>query len=224
VSVIETFALGLLLSSGAGAGGGPALVIEPGSDQYPAGAAEQALQGDVPVTLSVAPNGEFRCSVAADASLGTLRQASCGLIAQRNVFGPRVADGEAQPTTYNFIVRWRLKASTKQFGGAIPINRPDWITYADYPAIAKRNMLTGKVAVAFDINERGLAENCTVTKTNATSTLSGFVCPLLMSRAMFLPAVGDDDNLRRTSGTFSTDWRWCQSSRWQSCPSPDTGK
>ncbi len=134
------------------------LLVTPGSDLYPEDAKAQALEGDVPVTLSVGETGEFRCSVGANPQLGSLRRASCELIARRNVFGPRTVDGKATATTYNFLVQWRLKADNRQFGGAVPIGRARWITYADYPPIARHDMMTGRVGVAFEISQYGLIE------------------------------------------------------------------
>jgi len=195
----------------------PPLVIEPGSDVYPAAA--QMAEGDVPVTLSIDPAGPVRCAAGGGADVQSLRRASCELIVGRNVFGPSVVNGASVVATYRFTVRWRKNAENRQFGGAVAVGRERWITYADYPPIARSQMLTGKVTLNFEISERGLIENCKVSRTNTGESLAGAMCPLLSSRAVFLPAVDEAGRPRRANGSFTTDWRWCESRA--TCRSPD---
>jgi TonB family protein len=197
------------------------LLIEPGANAYPADDSAKGIEGDVPVTLAIDVDGKVRCSAHSEPDLGSLRQASCDLVVGRNIFGLRTVEGKLTATTYDFLVRWRRNAGKDQFGGAVPIGRPGWITYADYPPIARHQMLTGRVALSFEVSERGTVENCKVSRTNATSSLADAMCPLLSSRAIFLPATDHEGRPRRTLGRFVTDWRWCDSGRWQSCVPPD---
>lgn len=213
-SIIVALIMGSVLMIGAIA---PSpLVIEPGSDVYPAEA--QTIEGDVPVTLSVDPAGPVRCVAGGGAEMQSLRRASCELIVRRNVFGPGVAGGASVAATYRFTVRWKRNAENRQFGGAIPVGRERWITYADYPPIAHHEMLTGRVTLSFEISDRGQVENCKVTRTNATEALAGAMCPLLSSRAIFLPAVDQAGQPRRANGNFTADWRWCDRT---TCRPPD---
>lgn len=213
-----------LCCSAATAAAGPApLVIEPGADLYPADALSQALEGDVAVTLTVSPSGDLRCSPSADPLLSPLRKPSCTLIVERYVFGLKTVNGAPQAESYSLIVRWRKKSDISQFGGAIPIGRARWISYADYPGIARQQMLTGRVSVGFDINEFGRIERCKVIRTSATETLAGAICPLLAARAIFLPALDAGKRPQATKGRFNTDWRWCPDSSGKGCKPPDTG-
>jgi TonB family protein len=199
-------------------------LIEPGFEIYPADARAQMIEGDVPVNLAVDVDGKVRCSAGGGPSLGSLRRASCELVVRRNIFGLRTVEGKTVPTAYDFLVRWRRGADNGQFGGAVPIGRAGWITYADYPAIARRQMLTGRVTLSFEVSEQGLVENCKIARSNTTNALAGAMCPLFSSRAIFLPSTDQDGRPHRAIGSFITDWRWCDSSRWQSCPPPDRPK
>lgn len=215
--------LALALAALSGAAAPVMLGIDAGPEFYPAEAAALKLEGDVTVTLGISAGGEIRCAAKSDAALAALRRPSCALIVSRNVFMPAVRDGKIQPTDYELVVRWRAKNSTVQFGGAVPVAREHWVTYADYPAIAGQQMLTGKVEVAFDISEQGRAENCRVTRTNATRALSGAVCPLVLSRAIFLPALTPEGQPRRSQGELKTEWFWPDQCRGKKCGPPDIG-
>jgi hypothetical protein len=197
------------------------LVIDAGGDLYPAEALAQKLEGDVPVTLNVAVDGGLRCGAPGGGTLASLKRASCELIAARDIFPPRVEKGKVVPAVYSLVVRWRLAASTAQFGGAVPVGRANWIRYSDYPPIAKHQMQTGKVRIAFDITAQGRAENCRIDRTNTTLSLAGEMCPLFVSHAVFLPALDPKGNPRAASGWFNLDWRWCENAR---CAAPDTGE
>jgi TonB family protein len=203
-----------------GAAADPPLFIEPGVEHYPADLLAQGLEGDIPVRLTIAPTGELRCSATGGGPLVGLKRPSCELIAARDVFPPRTVGGKLVAVEYAFTVRWRRTADNRQFGGAIPIGRAAWVRYADYPPIARHNMTTGKVRVAFDITEYGRIENCRIERSTVTNSLAGAICPLLVPRAAFLPALGADGRPRRTTGWFNTDWRWCERA---TCPSPDAG-
>lgn len=200
------------------------VVIEPGADLYPADALEQEIEGDVPITLSISPNGDLRCSISAGAvAPALLKRPSCMLIAARDVFPPRVENGQPVATSIDLIVRWRKATDNRQFGGAVPIARSRWMTYADYPPAAYRNVVSGRAKVSFDITPMGRAVNCKVAKTNASLMLGDGVCALIQERAAFLPALGPDNQPKATKGWFNTNWRWCPGSYAAGCPGPDDG-
>jgi hypothetical protein len=201
----------------------PQLTIDVAPDLFPPEALAQKLEGDVPVTLSVSAAGELRCVAKAGNAPALLRRPSCELIVSRNVFFPTVTNGVVTPGAYDLLVRWKLATDNRQFGGAIPIARSRWITYADYPELAGHEMLTGKVDVAFDITEFGRAENCRITRTGATNVLAGAVCPLVLKRAMFLLALTPEGAPRRTRGWLKTLWRWKGECGAKGCGSPDAG-
>lgn len=197
------------------------LVIDAGADLYPAEALAQKLEGDVPVKLNVAADGALRCSAPGGGAMALLKRASCELIAARDIFPPRMEQGKLVPADYAMVVRWKLATSNRQFGGAVPVGRANWIRYSDYPPIAKHQMLTGRVRITYDITAQGRAENCRIERTNTTQALAGEMCPLFVQRAVFLPALAPDGKPRATSGWFNLDWCWIDSPR---CGQPDTGE
>lgn len=223
---IEAVLLGASMPFLLAAAGDPELlVIDAGTGLYPAAALEQKLQGDVPITLKISETGELRCSVAPNATLAALRRPSCALVAARNIFEPPVRDGKPAAQEYSFVVRWNPGRDDSQFGGAIPIGRARWITFADYPATAGHHMMTGRIELSFDITAFGRTQNCTITRTGTTNALAGEMCPLILKRAMFLPALGADGRPKATKGTLKLDWKWCEATgeARRRCPGPDTG-
>jgi TonB family protein len=198
------------------------LTIDVGPEFYPADALAARIEGDVPITVKINEAGELRCSVAPGGNLIPLKRPSCALVAARNIFVPPIRDGKAITQEYAFVVRWSPTRNDGQFGGAIPIGRAHWITYADYPVIAKHQMLAGKVELAFDITASGTVENCKVARTNVTNSLAAAMCPLLVKRAMFLPAL-QDGIPRAAKASLKTEWIWCSSNDWKRCPAPDLG-
>lgn len=197
------------------------LVIDVGAELYPAEALAAKLAGDVPVKLSVAADGALRCVASPGGALAALKRPSCELIAARDIFPPLVEKGKVFATEYSVIVRWNPAAHNAQFGGALPVNRANWIRRTDYPPIAAHNVITGKVRIVFEITPGGRAEKCRIDDTNATLALSGAMCPLLVERAVFLPALGPDGKPKRTTGWFNTEWQWCGDGK---CAAPDTGE
>ena len=199
------------------------LTIDAGRELYPADALAQRLEGEVPIKVQVSATGELRCSAAPGGPLGLLKRASCALVAQRGYLPPRVEKGVAVASEQAFVVRWNLKTDNSQFGGAIPVGRAFWVTYADYPAAASHQMMDGKVRVGFEINAFGRAENCTIKRSNTTSVLADALCPLILRRAAFLVALGPDGRPKRTTGWFDVAWRYCSNSNIKYCPKPDAG-
>jgi hypothetical protein len=126
---------------------------------------------------------------------------------------------------YSFIIRWNPARDDGQFGGAIPMGRAHWITFADYPAIAGHHMMSGRIELSFDITAFGRAQNCRITRTGTTNALAGGMCPLILKRAMFLPALGADGRPQATKGTLKLDWKWCEATgeARRHCPGPDAG-
>lgn len=220
---IKAFLLGICWLAASAAADPVPLTIDVGPDFYPVEALAARIEGDVPITVKVSETGELRCAVAPGNAPASLKRPSCLLVAARNIFAPPIRDGKAIAQEYAFVVRWRLSRDGRQFDGAIPIGRAHWITYADYPPLAKSQMLTGKVELAFDIGAWGRIENCRIAHSNATNSLAGEMCPLLVRRAMFLPALTTEGAPRIAKGTLKTEWAWCDSNNWKRCPAPDLG-
>lgn len=220
---IRTFLLGICWLAATAAADPVPLTLDVGPDLYPAEALAARIEGDVPITVKVNETGELRCAAAPGSGPASLKRPSCLLVAARNIFAPPVRDGKAFAQDYAFVVRWRLSRDSGQFDGAIAIGRAQWITYADYPPIAKTQMLTGKVELAFDISAWGKVENCRIARTNATNSLAGEMCPLLVRRAMFLPALTPAGAPRVAKGTLKTEWTWCDRNNWKHCQAPDLG-
>ena len=181
--------------------------VQPDHGLYPPEALAAKLEGDVPVSLHVDPSGALRCVAHGDLRLGTLRAASCRLVAARDVFAPgRARDGTATAVDIELVVRWRLDADETQFGGAVPTGCAFWVRRFDEPASQMNVMAGGRVGVAFDVTPDGRIERCTVAKTSYNLALDEEVCPLLVRRAILLPALGDDGRPRRTRATFTVQW------------------
>lgn len=183
------------------------LLVQPGLADYPKEALDRKLEGDVVVRLDITAQGAVTCRTPASGDLAILSQASCRLLTQRLALEPnRASDGKPVAATISAAVRWHLSNDTARFGGAIPIGRPQWVTDANYPPIARYHMIRGKVGVSFVISERGRVVDCRVTKPGRELTLDGAVCPLLERRALFLPAVDADGHPVRASGSFEASW------------------
>lgn len=216
----RVIALALAWIGTSGASSTPPPIIDVGPDLYPPEALAQRLEGEVPITLSVDPTGALRCAAEPGGPLGALKRPSCLLVAARDIFPPKLEKGHAVATEYKILVRWSLKTDNRQFGGAIPIGRPLWVRYADYPYGAYHRMQGGPVNVTFDINEVGRVENCKATHGWTPGLLESAVCPLLVQRALFLPALGPDQRPIRTKGWFNTMWAICSN---DPCGSLDAG-
>lgn len=73
---------------------------------------------------------------------------------------------------------------------ASPSNSPaDWITSADYPAMAVREGKIGLVQFRLNIDERGQPTSCHIQKTTQPDQFDDAVCNALMKNARFTPAL-----------------------------------
>ncbi|WP_457312199.1 energy transducer TonB [Sphingomonas sp. UYAg733] len=183
------------------------LIIQPERALYPAEVLAAGLEGDVDVTLEVSATGELACRAKAGGALAPLKRPSCMLIAQRDIFGPSTdASGKPAPASYEATVRWRVATDNSQFGGAIPISRENWVRHFDHPPEQLRTMITGKVKVEFAITPFGRVGECRVVKTSYSTNLDAAVCPLLLKRAVFLPALAPDGSAQAARGWFNVNW------------------
>ena len=172
-----------------------------------AAALAAGLEGDVPVSLRVDPAGALRCAAHGEAGLEPLKRPSCQLIADRDVFLPRLAkDGTVAENAFELTVRWRLKADESQFGGAVPVGRAWWVRFLDTPPAFQWNTPFARLRVGFDVTEGSRAENCTVERTDAGTVLSAVACPPVTRRALFLPALAEGGGPRRRRGWFWIRW------------------
>jgi TonB family protein len=89
------------------------------------------------------------------------------------------------------------------FGGAVPLNRSDWLTADDYPANAALWHQRGYVTVSFAIRADGRASDCKVLRPSGYPLLDEIPCRLLMKRARFSPAKDGNGAPVATRGSTS---------------------
>lgn len=156
----------------------------------PSTLAPPGTKGDVVVRIVIAPTGDMRCSPVAGLSDPAIRRTSCVLLADRDVFLPDFGkDGNAVSTIRSLIVRWGELSNADRYGGALPVNIDQWLTHLDYPT---NEILGGATRVGFTITKFGRVKDCRVTKSSRYLAQDAALCPLLVKRAMFLPALSGD--------------------------------
>lgn len=65
----------------------------------------------------------------------------------------------------------------------------------------------GDTDVAYEISERGKAQNCRIAKSSGTPELDEAACRLILQRAIFIPASDGAGGAKRTEGTTRIVWR-----------------
>ncbi len=90
---------------------------------------------------------------------------------------------------------------------AVPQGNPGtWVTPNDYPAQDLREGNAGTVGFRLEIDARGRAANCTVTRSSGHPRLDAAACANLLKRSRFTPA--RDSMGEPTAGSFSSAVRW----------------
>lgn len=86
-------------------------------------------------------------------------------------------------------------------------NPSRWITNDDYPPRALRDEAEGTVAIAWEINEQGRAENCVVTSSSGNRDLDEAACNLITRRARYEPALDQAGRPIRSKGSTRFVWQ-----------------
>lgn len=90
---------------------------------------------------------------------------------------------------------------------ARPRNDPGrWVTQDDYRSSWIRRELEGATGFTLTIDANGRVSDCTVTRSSGHGELDAATCQLVMKRARFDPARGQDGG--RTGGSYSSSVRW----------------
>ena len=190
----------LLLTADAGGQQLAPMILEVQEGDYPVDALAAKIEGDVPISLHLGLAGAISCAVREKTVNPMLGRPSCALVVQRWPFGPdRDKAGKESPTDVALVVRWKLPTqpvNDTTFGGATPIGRERWFTYDDYPLDAIRQHQEGRVKVTFDIKPSGVPEHCVVQSSSSSKELDSVACKLVMTRALFLPAIDAQGGLR----------------------------
>ncbi len=79
------------------------------------------------------------------------------------------------------------------------IDRPAWITSADYPAGAIEAGEGGIVVVRLDYSASGVVTRCKADGRRATRALGDLTCRLIQQRARYVPAATAPENPGRAS-------------------------
>jgi TonB family protein len=80
-------------------------------------------------------------------------------------------------------------------------------TLNDYPLESLRNREEGVVVIAFEVNEKGLAENCRVTKSSGFPRLDAASCIEFVNSARFRPETNDAGVPVRSTGQQKIRWQ-----------------
>lgn len=89
----------------------------------------------------------------------------------------------------------------------VPVGNPgDWVTSADYPALALRNAWQGRVGFLLTVDPEGRVSHCDVVASSGMPVLDQATCALLLARASFTPA--RDARGKPMLGSFRSAVRW----------------
>jgi len=189
----------LLMLGAAAADDLPALTVIAQRADYPADALAAGIEGNVAIALEISPQGQLRCTIRDKKAPAALQRPSCQLVAGRWPFGPNMVGGVAQTTVTHLVVHWSKKESQMDdYGGATPLSPESWVMPEDFPVTGSNSIRGGTVEVTFDVKANGTIANCTVEQPARNRALTEAACPLLNTRAVFLPAIGPDGTPRQT--------------------------
>lgn len=91
--------------------------------------------------------------------------------------------------------------------GPVPATNPGaWVRQTDYPPLALRENMAGRVSFTLSVDEFGKPTNCTVTKSSGSDELDTVACSKLLERARFRPAQDSEGNA--VPGTWSNSVKW----------------
>jgi len=91
--------------------------------------------------------------------------------------------------------------------GPTPVGSPgDWVAEDDYPMVALRDEIEGRVGFVLGVGPDGVPTSCTVETSSYSEALDTQTCKLLMERARFHPAT--DPQGRPVQGRYRSTVRW----------------
>ncbi len=209
----KLLALGAALLATSAHADTPMLHLDAPLEEYPAEALAQKLQGNVFVHLHISPDGSLRCSAQPGGKIEALKRPSCLLIAKRDIFAPFTdASGQALETNIDVTARWRIAPTDMQYGGAIAISPESWLTNADVASNLPPSGPWASVTLTFTVTPMGTPTDCKIKKSSRSLIIDSAACPVLMKRAMFLPALGTSGTPVSTEGTSIQNW-WIMADR-----------
>ena len=88
----------------------------------------------------------------------------------------------------------------------IPLRQRAWLSYFDYPPIAIKERMTGRVGFRLRVSKLGRVSECNITVSSGHALLDETTCKGLQRRARFLPAT--DEKGLPVEGTYTSSVRW----------------
>lgn len=90
----------------------------------------------------------------------------------------------------------------------VPIgNRENWISYDDYPRQALKQQREGTTGFRLDVDDRGNASDCQITRPSGSSDLDAAACRVLMERSRFRPATNSQGQPVPSSYASTISWQ-----------------
>lgn len=177
-------------------------------ENYPTQALLSELQGTVGVRVSVNDIGRVaQCLVTSSSGHAILDEAACSGMVRFATFDPAL-DAEGKPTFGSYATRitYRMTVSTPPPGPRGPATKNEmlWATLIqqNYPALALREELQGKVSVRVEVNTQGRVDRCFITGSSGHDVLDTAACKGMLRFATFHPALDAEAN--EIAGTYST--------------------
>jgi TonB family protein len=76
----------------------------------------------------------------------------------------------------------------------------------DYPGVSLQQRQSGLVGLVILIDERGKPADCMVTQTSNSAALDTQACAMIMQRAQYTPAIGEDGKPAKSADTAKIRW------------------
>lgn len=82
-----------------------------------------------------------------------------------------------------------------------------WLGPDDYPKSSIASETEGAITVAINVDEKGAPSSCSVTSSSGDNELDNLTCSLLMKRAQFIPAKGQQGQATTSQYSQKVTWR-----------------
>ena len=92
------------------------------------------------------------------------------------------------------------------FSGFTPARLIRNLNHGDYRQLAAGRMPNGRATVAITVDTEGLPTNCRVTRSSGDSAVDSGLCPLVVRRLRFRPAMDADRRPITYSLNYTADW------------------